>query len=152
RRLLALSLFRALAALGGDTLATLERLRALDEIGDLLSALTTDLLEVARTVLRGDGLAALLADATEELGTVLGRRARAALLPDLLVELGAVLLGHKTSAHAARLGHGHATALPARHGPLLSETRQIGGRLRAAQVSERLTDGNDFATMRDATV
>src|SRR5216117_1613353 len=115
----------------------LERLRALDEVRDLLTALATDLLEVARAVLRGDCLATLLADATEELGAVLRRRARAALLPDLLVELRAVLLGH-----------GHATTLSSCHGLLLSVTSKFG-RLRAAQVSGWPTNGNDFATMCD---
>src|SRR5216117_3657029 len=106
----------------------LERLRALDEIRDLLTALATDLLEVARAVLRGDCLATLLADATEE--------------------LGAVLRGHETSTHAARLGHGHATTLSSCHGLLLSVTSKFG-RLRAAQVSGWPTNGNDFATMCD---
>src|SRR6266545_3643847 len=68
----------------------LECLRALDEIGDLLTALAADALEVTRTVLRGDGLAALLTD--------------------LLVELGTVLLADQAAAHAARLGHGHSSS------------------------------------------
>src|SRR5438094_8753736 len=104
----------------------LERLRALDEVRDLLTALATDLLEVARAVLRGDCLATLLADATEELGAVLRRRARAALLPDLLVELRAVLLGHETSTHAARLGHGLATPLPPSPALLLPAPSNFG--------------------------
>src|SRR6266508_2135074 len=88
----------------------LECLCAFDEIGDLLTALAADALEVTRTVLRGDGLAALLADAAEERRTVLGRGARAALLADLLVELGTVLLADQAAAHAARLGHGHSSS------------------------------------------
>src|SRR5207249_11819557 len=95
----------------------LERLRALDEIRDLLTALTTDLLEVARAVLRGDCLATPLADATEALGAVLRRRARAALLPDLLVELRALPPGHETATHAARPGPRHSTTLSSCPGP-----------------------------------
>src|SRR6185503_6688409 len=90
-------------------LLALERLRALDEVGDLLAALATDPLEVAGTVLRSDGLATLLADTSEELRAVLARRRRAALLAELLVELRAVLFAHETTTHAARLGHGHTT-------------------------------------------
>src|SRR5207302_6335262 len=83
----------------------LEGLRPLDEVRDLLPALSADTLEVAGAVLRGHGAAALLPDTAEELGTVLVGSAGAALLPDLLVELRAVLLTDQPATHAASLGN-----------------------------------------------
>src|SRR2546421_7778175 len=78
----------------------LKRLRALDQVGDLLTALAPDLLEVTGSVLLRDCPAALLADLAEEVPPVLLRGGRAALLPDLLVELGTVTLAHQAAAHS----------------------------------------------------
>src|SRR5688572_8378266 len=127
--------------LGRTGVLGLHRLRALDEIRDLLSTLATDPLEMTGTVLRGHGLPALLADAAEELGSVFRRGARAALLPDPLVELRTVLLTHKATTHAARLGHRHATTGSPRHGPLLSVAGKVTGRMDAARLSARRTTG-----------
>src|SRR5919197_771680 len=97
----------------------LERLRALDEVGDLLPALAADALEVARSVLRGHGASTLLPDPAEELGSVLAGRAGAALLSDLLVELRAVLFADQPATHPTGLGDGHAASCFPSHGLLL---------------------------------
>src|SRR5919201_3874451 len=100
-------------------LGCLEGLGALDQVRDLLAALSTDPLEVPRAVLRCDRAAALLADPTEELGTVFVGRAGSALLPDLLVELRAVFFADQSATHSSRFGDGHAaTSFPC-HGLLL---------------------------------
>src|SRR5687768_3193062 len=97
----------------------LQRLRALDEVGDLLATLAPDALEVTRAVLLGDRFAALTPDPAEELGTVFLRCAGAALLADLLVELGAVALAHEAPAHSAGFGNGHRAAFLLWHRMLL---------------------------------
>src|SRR5438270_1474640 len=113
-----------------------------DELGDLLAALLSDLLEVLVTVLFGHGvaadlpdaaiearavelfhlLAALLADLLVEVGTVPLRRRAAALLPDLLVELRAVPLRRRGPTLTSGLRDGH-RAFVLRHGSLLHDAR-----------------------------
>src|SRR6266567_8444942 len=106
-----------------------------DELGDFLSALLADLLEVLVSVFLGDGVAtdlsdasveawpvellhllsALLSDLLIEVGAVPLRGRLAALLPDLLVELRAMPLRCGRAPAATCLGDRHRSLVPRHH-------------------------------------
>src|SRR5712692_311911 len=114
-----------------------------DELGDLLSALLSDLLEVLVSVLLRDGVAtdlsdasvearpvqllhllpALLSDLLVEVGAMTLRGRLAALLSDLLVELRAMPLRGRGASAATRFGDRHRSLVPRHRNTFLAYRR-----------------------------
>src|SRR5712691_11090215 len=85
-----------------------------DELGDFLSALLADFLEVLVSVFLGNGIATDLADAAVEARPVKLLYLLPALLSDLLVEVGAVPLCGRGASAATSFSDGH-RSLVSRH-------------------------------------